>query len=150
MARVSAELIGAIRTTVARLREGAHYEWGHAGACNAGHLAQTVTRLDKRQIYRMVAGEWSEFLRDYCPATGDSLDDVVTQMIRFGFEPGELSDLEWLRDDRILRRLPDGRRHLRRNDRDDLILYLETWAGMLQEQLGASTPEPEPRSLRVA
>ena len=124
MARASAELIGAIRTTVMRLREGAHYEWGHAGSCNAGHLAQTVTKLNKVQIYRMVDGEWSEHLRDYCPSTGDSLEDVAAQMIRFGFEPGEIADLEWLCDDRILERLPDGRLHLRRNDRDDLMLYL--------------------------
>lgn len=153
MARASAELIGAIRTTVKRLREGAHYEWGHAGSCNAGHLAQTVTKLSRVQIYRMVDGEWSEHLRDYCPSTGDSLDDVVTQMIRFGFEPGELADLEWLRDDRILRRLPDGRRYLRRNDRNDLVLYLETWADMLDEQLCGPQVEPEPDrapSLRVA
>lgn len=146
MARASAELIGAIRTTAAKLRQGAHYEWGHAGACNAGHLAQTVTSLTKVQIYRMVDGEWSEHLRDYCPSTGDSLEDVVIQMVRFGFEPGELADLEWLRDDQILRRLPDGRRYLRRNDRDDLILYLETWADMLQEQLEGPAPETDPTS----
>ena len=64
-------------------------------------------------------------------------------MIRFGFEPGDLTDLEHLRDDRILRRLPDELRYLQRNERDHVVLYLETWADMLQEQLGG--PQLDPR-----
>lgn len=135
MARISAEVIDVLRATAARLREGAPYAWGHAGHCNCGHLAQTVTRLDSRAIYRVVAGEWRDYLRDACPITGEDHEDVAARMIAFGFEPGELADLEHLSDERVLRHLPAGRRHLRRNDRSDVVLYLETWADLLVERL---------------
>lgn len=125
-------LIDALRTTAKRVRSGAHYEWGHAGACNCGHLAQTVTHTPAPQIYSDVGGEWSEHLRDYCPITGQSVDDVAAQMIRFGFSASELSDLEQLEDPKVLARIPQ-RRYLRRNDRNDLVLYLEAWASMLEE-----------------
>jgi hypothetical protein len=140
MARATAQVIEALRTTAARLRSGAPYQWGHAGSCNTGHLTQTVTSLSKAEIYRVVAGEWSEYLNDYCKVTGAGLDDVAARMVRFGFEPGELADLEQLGDERILRRLPGGFRWLERNDRGDVVLYLETWADMLEEQRGG--PEP--------
>lgn len=134
MATASPEVISVLRSTAARLREGAKYQWGHAGACNCGHLAQAVTGLDSREIYRQVGGEWSEHLNDYCPVTGDAMDDAATRLIRFGFLPGELSDLEYLRDRQVLARLPEGRRHLRRNSREDVVLYLEAWAELLEER----------------
>lgn len=134
MARLHPEVIQALRSTAARIREGAHYEWGHAGSCNCGHLAQTVTQMSRAEIYRMVNGEWSEHLNDYCPITGASLEDVAAQMIRFGFEPGELASLERLSDRRVLARIP-GRQHLRRNDAQDVVSYLEAWAGLMEQRL---------------
>lgn len=131
MARESS-VVTALRTTAARLREGAKYQWGHAGACNCGHLAQTVTQKSKETIYQHVGGEWSEYLRDYCPITGHPLDEVAAQMVRFGFSTGELADLEQLSDDRVLRALPGGKRYLERNNRQDLVLYLETWASLVE------------------
>ena len=133
MAKLNRQVIEALRTTAKRLAGGADYEWGHAGACNCGHLAQTVTQRSKQEIYKMVNGEWSEHLNDYCPITGHAMENVAAQMIRFGFTPGELADLERLEDSRVLERLP-GRRHLRRNDRDDVVLYLQTWAQMLEAE----------------
>ncbi|TPV96859.1 MAG: hypothetical protein B7733_02565 [Myxococcales bacterium FL481] len=121
----------ALRTTAARLREGAPYQWGHAGSCNCGHLAQTITRETKDKIYRHVAGEWSEYLREYCPHTGQPLDEIALRMIEFGFRTDELAALENLSDKRVLRALPGGHRHLQRNRRDDVVLYLETWANLL-------------------
>lgn len=131
MAKLNRGMIEALRTTAQRLRAGAPYQWGHAGACNCGHLAQTVTQRSSREIYSMVNGEWSEHLVDHCPVTGQAVDDVAAQMIAFGFSPGELADLERLEDPRVLQRIP-GRRYLRRNHRDDVVLYLETWAEMLE------------------
>jgi hypothetical protein len=134
MARLRREVIEALRTTAARLRDGARYEWGHAGVCNCGHLAQTVTSLGRAEIYRQVAGEWSEYLQDHCPVTGENLEDLATHMIRFGFEPSELAALEFLTDPEVLARLPEGRRHLRRNERDDVVLYLDAWADLLEQR----------------
>ena len=78
-------MIDALKETAARLGDGAAYQWGHAGQCNCGHLAQTVTSLDRREIYRMVAGEWTEHLNTACPISGLDLDDVAARMIQFGF-----------------------------------------------------------------
>lgn len=139
--------IEALRSTAARLRDGAPYQWGHAGMCNCGHLAQTVTSLDTREIYRMVNGEWSEHLNTACAATGLDLGDVAARMVQFGFSMTELADLEQLRDRSVLARLDRRPAYLRRNERDDVILYLSTWADMLQEAMDAqgdspATPEP--------
>ncbi|WP_342039360.1 hypothetical protein [Pontibacter indicus] len=51
MARSSAQLVAAIRQTADRLAKGAIYQWGHMGSCNCGHLAQTITQLDKGHIH---------------------------------------------------------------------------------------------------
>ena len=128
-------MIDALTQTARRLEDGAAYQWGHAGQCNCGHLAQTVTSLDRKEIYRMVAGEWTEHLNTACPISGLNLDDVAARMIQFGFSAAELTDLEYLQDRRVLSRLPDGRTHLRRNVREDVVLYLETWAEMLAAEV---------------
>jgi hypothetical protein len=127
------EVIVALRETAARLREGAPYQWGHAGQCNCGHLAQTVTALDDREIYRMVAGEWSEHLNVGCPVSGLDLDDVAARLVRFGFSTGALADLEQLRNREVLRYVEGGAGFLRRNDRTDVVRYLEAWADMLED-----------------
>lgn len=137
MARLHPELIQALRSTAARIRQGAHYEWGHAGSCNCGHLAQTVTELSRAEIYRMVNGEWSEHLNDFCPITGASMDHVTNQMIRFGFEPGELASLERLSDPSVLAQISD-RQHLRRNDAKDVVSYLEAWADLVETRMHAA------------
>ena len=134
MARLGTDLIAALRTTATRLRAGADYEWGHAGACNCGHLAQTVTGLDRAAIYRQVGGEWNDYLHEHCPVTGDRVEDVATVMIRFGFEPSELAALELLSDDEVLRQLPGGHRWLARNEREDVVAYLEAWADLLERR----------------
>lgn len=134
MARATPEVIAALRTTAARLDAGAPYQWGHAGMCNCGHLAQTVTQLPKAEIYREVAGEWSEYLEDRCPLTGAHVDDLAAAMERFGFAAGELVDLERLSDPTVLRALPGGHRWLDRNQRDDVVIYLRAWADLLESQ----------------
>ncbi len=131
MARATVEVIAALRRTAARLQQGAAYQWGHSGMCNCGHLAQTITELPGAVIHREVAGEWSEYLEDYCVVTGERVDDLRAKMVRFGFEPTELAALEQLADPAVLRALPGGHRHLVRNERDDVALYLETWAELL-------------------
>lgn len=148
MTAATPEVITVLRATAERLRGGAKYQWGHAGVCNCGHLAQVVTGYDGREIYRQVAGEWSEHLNDYCVSTGDSVADAATRLMRFGFAPTDLRDLEYLRNAKVLAHLPRHERHPRRNDRDDVVRYLEAWADMLQGrrersgQVSADQPEP--------
>ncbi len=139
MARANTKLIDLLRETAARLEQGAHYEWAHAGRCNCGHLAQSLTGLSAEQINRSAAAErldeWSEFANDYCPHSGLPVDAVIDQMLNAGLELRDIHHLEYLSDKTILNGLPGGFRWLRRNRREDVALYLRTWAGLLEEQL---------------
>jgi hypothetical protein len=137
MAYANVRLIQALRSTAARLRSGAPYQWGHLGMCNCGHLAQTITRRSKREIHEAalaLGGEWRERARDYCPTSGYPIDAIIRELLACGLGPSDLADLEYLADDRVLQRLgPD--RELHRNQREDAIDYLEAWADLLDEEL---------------
>lgn len=138
MAYANRQLIDALRTTAARLRDGADYQWGHLGMCNCGQLAQTVTGRDRDVIHRAalaVGGEWEDRVREYCPQSGLEIDALIRMMVDLGVTTGDLADLEDLSDDRVLRRLPSGRRWLARNVRADVVEYLETWAELLEQEL---------------
>lgn len=131
-------MIGALRETASRLTRGASYQWGHMGSCNCGHLAQTITKYSKGKIHGAAMwryGDWREQLRDYCPHSGLPLDEVIDQMLDYGITRAELAHLESLSDSAILCALPENRRHLRHNQRDDVVLYLHTWADLLEADL---------------
>jgi hypothetical protein len=137
MAKASNETIRALRTAAKNIREGSHYEWGHMGSCNCGHLAQVVCEIDKAEIHRramMRYGDWSEQLLDYCPTSGLPMDDVIDGLVEIGFSVQDLKSLERLNNPEILKKLSSGT-YLSRNNRSDVILYLETWADMLEEEL---------------
>ena len=138
MARSSKQLVAAIRQTADRLAAGANYQWGHMGSCNCGHLAQTITHLDKSHIHGAAMwrhGDWSEQLRDYCPQSGLPMDEIIDQMLSWGLNREDLAHLERLSDNKILEALPPNRRYLKHNLRDDVVLYLATWADMLELEL---------------
>lgn len=140
MAYANVELVNAMRSTAARLREGTDYQWGHLGMCNCGQLAQTITGHDRDHIHAAalrIGGEWEDRVREYCPDSGQPIDAIIRTMLAHGLTTGDLADLEDLSDDRILRRLPSGRRYLERNQRDDVVEYLETWADVLEQELQA-------------
>ncbi|MCA9694068.1 MAG: hypothetical protein R3A51_08960 [Nannocystaceae bacterium] len=130
------KLAAALRTTAARLRSGAPYQWGHYGQCNCGHLAQTLTQLAPAQIHRLALqrdGDWREQAREHCEDTGLRLDLVIGRMLAAGLQLEDIVHLEALSDPAVLARLPGGRRDLVQNRRDDVILYLETWAALVDE-----------------
>ena len=138
MAYANVRLILALRTTAARLRSGAAYQWGHLGMCNCGQLAQTITRRSKREIHEAalaLGGEWRDRARDYCPTSGFPIDGIIRELLDCGLGPSDLADLEYLADDRVVRRL-DPARELQRNRREDVIEYLEAWASLLDDELG--------------
>ncbi len=147
MAYANPRLIRALRITAERLRGGAPYQWGHHGMCNCGQLAQTITQRSRREIHEAAlarGGEWRDRARDYCPTSGLPIDGIVRELLEVGLGPGDLADLEYLADDRIVRRVAvlDGeRRELRRNHRDDVIAYLEAWASLLDEEFAARQRE---------
>lgn len=138
MARATVELVKALRSTATRLRSEVHYQWGHMGQCNCGHLAQTITQISHRDIHRSAMireGDWEQQANDYCPTSGYRIDDIIAALMDIGMNPSDIGNLEKLRDDAVLARLPQGKRYLTHNRREDVVLYMETWATLLEEAL---------------
>lgn len=138
MAKPSLPLIMAIRSAAVKLESSTIYQWGHMGACNCGFLAQEVTKLTKEEIHAramMRHGDWTEQLNDYCPVNGLPLDDVISELLAFGFDSEDLKHLEKLSDGKILRTLPLEERDLKHNLKKDVIQYLKAWAALLEEEL---------------
>jgi hypothetical protein len=141
MARPTRTLIDALRTTAARIRAGSRYQWAHQGACNCGHLAQTITRRSQEEIHRVAlekAGDWGQHAVDYCPTSGLPLDAILTEMLDAGLELADIANLERLSDPAILRRFPLGERTLDHRRREDVVRYMDAWADMLEEELAAA------------
>lgn len=125
----------ALRTTAARLRDGAAYQWGHFGSCNCGHLAQTLTRLPREDIHRAAverARDWGDAAVEYCPTSGYPLDHILTQILLAGFTLDDIKHLEDLSDRRVLALLPEAERHRGRHVRDHVVAYLLAWADLLE------------------
>jgi hypothetical protein len=138
MAKVNSEIIHVLRKTAATLEVSAHYQWGHMGSCNCGFLAQEITKLTRAEIHRralMRHGDWTEQLNDYCPINGLPFDDIIAELIEFGFDSDDLQHLEKLSDPTILRSLPPGEQILMHNHKKDVIRYLRQWANLLEDEL---------------
>ncbi|HYO21065.1 MAG TPA: hypothetical protein VER36_01585 [Flavisolibacter sp.] len=138
MAHPNLALIGALRQAAKNLEEGAHYAWGHHGSCNCGHVLQVVTHLSKEEILRHAhtgIGEWTEIADSYCGVTYAPADLLISKLEAIGLTPTDIHCLEYLQDRNVLNSLPGGFRWLKKNVREDVILYFETFAQLLEEQL---------------
>lgn len=153
MATPNPALVDLLRVTADRIASGASYTWGHAGQCNCGHLAQSVTGLSGGEIHRrMLAqakvrelsrGEWSEHAETYCSGSGMDVEFIFEALLEVGLEPRDLGHLEYLNDPRVLKALPGGARELKRNQREDAVAYFRAWASVLEQQVGRSrSPAP--------
>ena len=143
MAIPSLKIIDALRKTAKQLENGNRYEWGHMGSCNCGNLAQTVTSFSKAEIQKYAlqkTGDWSEQLVDYCPTSGLPMDLIIEKMLDFGFTRQDLRHLEWLSDADILNKI--GVSYLNRNLKSDTILYLQSWANLVEDKLLANVKLP--------
>lgn len=138
MAVANLTLINALRETAQRLRNGAHYAWGNHGACNCGNLTQVVTKLSKEEILQYAhtgIGEWTELAEDFCGITNAPAGLLITKLQQIGLTPSDIHNLEYLEDKKVLEHLPGGFRWLQRNVREDVILYFETYAALLEDEL---------------
>jgi len=138
MAYANTKLIEALRTTAASLRNGAHYAWGNHGACNCGNLLQAITPLTKGEILRYAhsgTGEWTELAEEYCGATNAPVSLLIDKLERIGLTPTDIHNIEYLEDKEVLKALPGGFRWLKKNVREDVIIYFETFASLLEERL---------------
>jgi hypothetical protein len=147
MAYPNLTLIEALRQAARQLRDGASYAWGHHGSCNCGHLLQVVTHLSKEEILRYAhtgRGEWTEIAEDYCHVSSAPAYMLIGKLEGIGLTPTDIHCLEYLKDRAVLERLPNGFRWLQKNVRKDVILYFETFAQLLEEQLMSPLTPPAP------
>ncbi len=141
MANASTELIQAFWETARRLRDGAAYSWGNHGACNCGNLLQVLTPLNEKEILTYAhtgTGEWTELAMEYCPGSGAPVDLLISKLQQAGLTPTDIHHIEYLTDRSVLEQLPGGFRWLKRNVREDVILYFEAYARLLEKQLQAA------------
>ncbi len=137
--RPNLRLVNALRETARKLEAGAVYNWTHMGRCNCGHLAQTVTNLDPAEIHRKAlekAGDWAHQTVEHCTGTGLTMDHIIETMLDLGLTRQDLIHLERLSDQRVLKNIELERRvEIDHRKKEDVVLYLRTWAGILEEQL---------------
>ena len=149
MAIASHTLIEALRTVAGKLScVDNEYRWTHMGACNCGHLAQHITGMSASEIRRLSqykAGEWADQALEYCETSNLPIDHVMGSLLELGLEPRDVGHLERLSDNQVLKRLPLGKRHLDFRERVHVVLYMRTWADMLEEQL---SEKAQPETLR--
>lgn len=141
MAKPSLEIVEALRKAAKKIEESENYQWGHMGACNCGFLAQEVTKLTKAEIHRRAMerhGDWTEHLNDYCPVNGLPFDDIISELIAFGFDSSDLKHLEKLSDPGILRTFSFAERNLQHNVKQDVVNYLKAWIKLLEDELVAN------------
>ncbi len=146
MANPSIELVEALREAAKKLKNGAHYAWGHHGACNCGHLLQVITRLDEKEILGYAhtgAGEWTEIAMESCPVTGAPVNWLLSRLEEAGLTGTDIHHIEYLDDKTVLQRLPGGFRWLKRNQRQDVIDYFEAFASLLEDKMLQHISIPE-------
>ena len=146
MASPNIKLIAALRQAAKNLRAGAHYAWGSHGSCNCGHVLQVITRFSKEEIIRhaqTVHGEWTEIAEDYCGVTNAPVYLLVSKLEKLGLTPTDIHNLEYLEDRKVLEALPGGFCWLKKNVREDVIVYFETFALLLENELIASVQLPQ-------
>ncbi len=118
-----------LKDTAEKIRNSSHYQWGHMGSCNCGHLFQVATGLAKADIHKLAmekAGDWRDKIDNHCDTSGYRVDRLITEMIALGFTLTELEELERLENKKVLGFL--GRPAMKHNDPNDVALYLEAWA----------------------
>ena len=138
MAHPTPELVVALRRTAARLNYGVRYRWSHFAVCNCGNLAQTITDLTPDAIYEAAMerpGDWGEQAREYCATSGLAMDDIVGRILDLGMEKEDIRHLERLTHPHVLRAIADERKPLKHTRRDDTVLFMETWADLLEAKL---------------
>ncbi len=139
MAIASVELIKALRDTSKRIGGNrSNYDWKNIGACNCGNLVQIVTGHEKKQIHQhgiQKHGDWEMLVYLYNDNGKYEIDKIIKALLDLGFSLSDIVNLENLSDPEILARVPGNKRFLKRDVREDVILYLETWANMLEASL---------------
>ena len=142
MALASHKLINALKETAERLKDGNHYAWGNHGSCNCGNLLQVLTPFDSKDILKIAQtgiGEWTELAEESCSVTSLPVAELLGALQQAGLTPVDIHNIEYLEDKTVLKALPGGFRWLKRNKKEDVIVYLETFASLLEAELERKT-----------
>jgi len=137
MAKPTSALINALRKTATKLQNGADYAWGNHGSCNCGNLVQVVTDLSKQDILTYAHtgfGEWTELAEEYCYVTDAPVNMLISKLEQLGLTPTDIHNLEYLDDKEVLKNLPGGFRWLKKNRREDVIVYFRAFASLLEQK----------------
>jgi hypothetical protein len=62
------------------------------------------------------------------------MDDLITELLKVGFDVNDLKHLEKLSSAEVLRQLPIDKRNLKHNIKLDVVKYLNVWASLLEEK----------------
>lgn len=112
------------------------------GACNCGNLAQELTAYTRAEIHEYAMrgrGDWTEQAEAYCEGTNMPIEIIISELLTKGLTTEDLMNLEKLKDKEVLARLSkEVREHLSHNKVQDVILYMHTWADLLEDQLVAN------------
>jgi hypothetical protein len=99
---------------------------------------QVITPLSRQEILQYAhtgIGEWTELSEDFCGVTNAPVDLLLSKLQGVGLTPSDIHNLEYLDNREVLDKLPGGFRWLTKNVREDVMVYFETFATMLEEQL---------------
>lgn len=130
MAIATDELVKILEQTVVLLENTKDYQWGHMGSCNCGHLAQVITGKTNAEIHNIAVltdGDWSEKAENYCRESGLAIDDIISEMLKVGFEIDDITHIEYLSHPKITKRLKETDFKHRRNSIKDVVLYFRAW-----------------------
>jgi hypothetical protein len=77
-------------------------------------------------------GEWTELAEESCSVTNAPYTLLIQKLEAIGLTPSDIHNLEYLEDKEVLQHIPGGFRWLSRNLREDVVLYFETFAALLE------------------
>lgn len=63
------------------------------------------------------------------------MQHLFDDLAAVGFSYDDVKNLEYLNDESVLIRLPVDNKYLRHNQREDVALYMNTMASLLEEEL---------------
>lgn len=145
-------LAGHLRNVADQLRNGTvEYGWGHPATCNCGLLARSVLGISRAKLEKMIpeeSGTWQEFADEQCPLSGLPHKKIFRQLTQAGFVFGDFKHLESLSHRSILAKTtktlitkrflrPDIKTEINlvshKDSEYEVALYMETWAGMIEE-----------------
>lgn len=146
------KLIIALRQAAEEIRSSAKYEWGHMGSCNCGFLAQQLTGLSRSEIHKGAMekiGDWTDQLNDYCPNSGYPMDNLIFDLLQNGLSIENLASLERLSDSKVLDSIDNKYKPLRFNVANDVFIYMNAWASLLEDELMRSISIDSLKSITI-